>query len=71
MNQKKEERLVRINAIVGRDGVLPIGKSTFWLGVKNGIYPKPIKLGPNITAWRWSDIEHLLEHGISEGGVND
>lgn len=71
------ERLLRINSIVGKDGLLPIGKSTFWKGCREGIYPKPISLGKNITCWRQSDIEHLIEHGIDtnfaskQGGAND
>lgn len=38
----------------------PIGKSTWWAGVKTGRYPKPIKLGPRTTAWRTQDIHELL-----------
>jgi predicted DNA-binding transcriptional regulator AlpA len=32
--------------------------------VKSGRFPKPVKLGPRITAWRIEDIRHLIEHGI-------
>lgn len=41
--------------------ILPIGKSTWWNGIKSGRYPKPVKLGPNITAWRVEDIRGLIE----------
>jgi predicted DNA-binding transcriptional regulator AlpA len=41
--------------------ILPIGKSTLWLMVKEGRFPKPVKLGPKITAWRISDIKKYLE----------
>ena len=58
-----KDRLVRINSIIGNDGVLPLSAATWWAGVKKGYYPKPIKLGPNITAWRWSDIEQILQNG--------
>ncbi len=40
--------------------VFPISKSTWWAGVKSGNYPRPVKLGPKITAWRVEDIRTLL-----------
>lgn len=39
---------------------LPVGRSTWWAGVKAGKYPKPIKLGPQTTVWRAEDIRALL-----------
>lgn len=41
-----------------------MGPST-WAGVKSGRYPKPVKLGPRITAWRAEDIWALLEAGAN------
>jgi prophage regulatory protein len=38
----------------------PVSKSTWWMGVKTGRYPKPIKLGERITAWRVEDIRQLI-----------
>lgn len=38
----------------------PVSKSTWWAGVKAGRFPKPVKLGPRITAWRVEDIRALL-----------
>lgn len=44
--------------------VFPVSKSTWWAGVKTGRYPKPVKLGLNITAWRVEDIHALIQsHG--------
>jgi predicted DNA-binding transcriptional regulator AlpA len=45
--------------------LIPVGKSTWWNGVKTGRYPKPIKLGPRTTAWRAEDIQSLI-HEIKE-----
>lgn len=42
-------------------GIFPISASAWWLGVKAGRYPKPVKLGPNTTAWRVEDIRALIE----------
>lgn len=52
----------------GIDPILPIGRSTFLLRVKLGIYPQPVKLGKKTTAWRKSDIMALLE---SFGGAKE
>ena len=60
----QHDYLVRISSIVRPDGVLPISKSSFLKGVKDGLYPKPIKLGPRITCWKWSEINKLISHGV-------
>lgn len=41
--------------------VFPVSKSTWWAGVKEGLYPKPVKLGPKITAWRVEDVRALIQ----------
>lgn len=40
--------------------VFPVSKSTWWAGVKDGKYPKPVKLSPKITAWKAEDIHNLI-----------
>lgn len=40
--------------------LVPISKSTWWLRVKSGEYPQPVKLGPKITVWRVEDIRSLI-----------
>ncbi len=45
--------------------VFPVSRSTWWAGVKSGIYPEPVKLGPKMTAWRAEDIQKLITQ-ISE-----
>jgi prophage regulatory protein len=39
---------------------IPITKSAWWAGVKDGRYPKGYKLGPKTTGWRVTDIKQLL-----------
>lgn len=34
-----------------------LAKSTVWLWVKEGKFPKPIKLSPRITVWEEEKIE--------------
>lgn len=55
--------LVRLSQIIAPRGPIPVCKSTWWAGVKSGHFPKPVKLGPRITAWRVEDIRALIEHG--------
>jgi prophage regulatory protein len=43
--------------------IIPIGRTSWWAGVKNGIYPKPLKLGPGTTVWRVEDIRALIQRG--------
>ena len=52
---------VRLPGILAPKGPIPVSKSTWWAGVKDGRFPKPIKLGPRITAWRVDDIRALIE----------
>jgi prophage regulatory protein len=56
-----ETGFVRITSIIGPGRPIPIAKSTWWVGVKDGRYPKPVKLGPRITAWRVEDIRTLID----------
>lgn len=39
----------------------PVSKSSWWDGCRTGRYPKPVKLGERITAWRVEDIRDLIE----------
>jgi len=41
--------------------IIPVGKSTWWQGVREGRFPKPIKIGARATAWRVEDIRALIE----------
>ena len=40
--------------------IIPVKKSCWWDGVKSGRFPKPVKLGPRVTAWRVEDIRALI-----------
>ncbi len=55
---KNQARLERLPAVLSR---FPVGKSTWWAGVKSGKYPAPVKLsGSRCTAWRSEDIDLLI-----------
>lgn len=50
------ERLLRLPQVLDR---IPVSKSTWWAGIRKGIFPRPVKLSPRTTAWRESDIDIL------------
>ena len=54
---------VRLPAIIKPHGPIPVGKSTWWAGVKDGRFPKPVKLGARLTVWRVEDIRALIANG--------
>jgi predicted DNA-binding transcriptional regulator AlpA len=56
---------VRLSKVLAPGGPLPISKSTWWNGVREGRYPQPVKLGPRITAWRTEDIRDLIKKGLA------
>jgi prophage regulatory protein len=60
-NSETTTGFVRLSGILAPRGPIPVSKSTWWAGVKSGRYPKPVKLGPRITAWRVEDIRSLIE----------
>ena len=60
-----ETGFVRLSSILAPRGPIPVSKSTWWAGVKSGRYPKPLKLGPRITAWRVEDIRALIQAGAA------
>jgi prophage regulatory protein len=53
---------VRLSSILGPGGPIPISRSSWWAGVKAGRYPRPVKLGPRMTAWRVEDIRVLINN---------
>lgn len=64
-----EDQVYRINDLIppkksDRPRLLPMSRSSWWQGVKDGKYPQPIKYGPRITAWRGSDIKRFLTNGL-------
>ncbi len=60
-NANAEESLLRLPEVLR---LIPIGRSTWWAGVKSGRYPPAVKLGPGITAWKSRDITELMNAGV-------
>ncbi len=51
------EGFARLDQVLG---VVPVSRSTWWKGVKDGRYPAAVKLGPRMTAWRCEEIRALI-----------
>ena len=67
MDTFPEIGFLRLHQILGNQkanppipAIIPVSRTTWWLGVKSGRFPKPVKLGPNTTAWRVEDIRELI-----------
>ena len=66
MNQLPETGFLRIKQILGNKKanppippLIPVGKTSWWEGIRKGKFPKPIKLTKRITVWRVEDIRNL------------
>lgn len=49
--------------------IIPVSRSGFWQGVRDGRYPQPIKLSPGVTVWQASKIYDFvgsLQNGATE-----
>lgn len=62
-----ETGYLRLSQIIGNSkaspptpAIIPVGRSTWWAGVRCGRYPKPLKLSPGVTVWRVEDIRALI-----------
>lgn len=44
--------------------LIPIGRTSWYAGLKTGKYPKPIYLGPRTSAYRVEDIQALISRMV-------
>ena len=56
-----ETGFVRLSQILAPKGPIPVSKSTWWQGVKDGRFPPSQKLGPRTTVWKVEDIRAMFE----------
>ena len=54
----KPKKYLRLNQILK---ILPIGRSTWWQGVKDGRFPQPLKLSERITVWDEDEVLDLVK----------
>lgn len=53
-----QDRLLRLKDII--PARVPVSRSRWYMGIKEGVFPKPVRLGPATVAWRESDINKLI-----------
>jgi predicted DNA-binding transcriptional regulator AlpA len=58
INSLPETGFVRLPQVLR---VIPLGKTSWWKGVKSGRFPKPVKLSARCTAWRAEEIRALIQ----------
>lgn len=51
--------------ILAPAGPIPVSKSTWWAGIKDGRFPAPQKLGPRTSVWRVEYIRALFEEPLN------
>ena len=66
MNSLPEIGFLRLHQIIGDPKaeppiapIIPVKKSCWWQGIRDGRFPKPVKLG-RCTMWRVEDIRALI-----------
>lgn len=60
---KDNDSLLRLPQVLA---LVPVSRATWYTGVKNSRYPKPVSLGPRCVAWRASDIAKLVQSGVTQ-----
>lgn len=58
-------RFYRISEVIGDRkrgvaGIIPVSRASWYAGIKDGRYPKPVKLSERTAAWRSTDIDELV-----------
>ena len=62
IKEKSSKRLLRLKDVLNK---IPVSRTTFYNGIKNGQYPAPIKLGSS-SMWLESDIDSVIENALTE-----
>jgi predicted DNA-binding transcriptional regulator AlpA len=47
--------------------MIPVSPATLWRWVREGNFPKPVRLSSRITAWRAEDVERWIASRTPEG----
>jgi prophage regulatory protein len=67
--QVAEVEFIRLPDVLKR---IPVSRSTWWLGVKEGHFPQPVRLSQRTTAWIKQDIDAWCSSFLktTKGGVS-
>ncbi len=59
------EKLLRLKDVLNQ---IPVSKSTWWAGIKKGIFPSPIYLTERTPVWPESEIDPLTRRNAGKTG---
>ncbi|NTV25907.1 MAG: AlpA family phage regulatory protein [Chlorobiaceae bacterium] len=64
-------RFYRISEVLGDKkrgipGIIPVSRASWYAGIKDGKYPKPVKLSERTSAWKSTDIDELVARLLAE-----
>lgn len=59
------KRFLKLEDIIGSQkkgipAIFPVSRATWYLGIKQGRFPKPKKIGQRINVWKEEEIEELI-----------
>jgi len=67
MVQLPEAGFLRLYQVIGNPksnpptpAIIPVSKSSWYAGIKEGRYPAPVKLSKRSSAWKVDDIRNLI-----------
>ena len=55
-----DSSFVRLNQLIST-AVIPFSAATAWRRVREGKFPQPVRVSPQITAWRVGEIRQWLK----------
>lgn len=58
-------RLLRVRDVMQRTG---LSKSSWWKGVREGRFPKPVRITPRTCAWPEPEIDAIVQSAIEARG---
>jgi predicted DNA-binding transcriptional regulator AlpA len=60
-NRLPDDALIRLDFLVAW-GLIPFSRSTLWRKVRQGVFPAPVRVSSQVTAWRCKDVRAWLEN---------
>ena len=59
MNEPRKTGFLRLPEVLK---LIPVGRTTFLIGVRSGRYPKSFKISDRLNAWRAQDIYEFIDN---------
>lgn len=56
-----DDALIRLSLLLAFS-LIPFSTSTLWRRVRANTFPKPVRLSPQVTAWRVGEIREWLKN---------